>query len=363
MRQSSLDHLTACCELETTSGSLDDETKQTLRSLFQSSFDRYQLEEKYQTLTSKIEKLEAKLVFNKVVSTLNEKLGKSEISTLKKMSQRLAKMIKTHLASGGASSERGGRYLEDFGILFKEASKFMPFLDMTIEQASQFLAPDHIRDIGIIDEASQSSCTAINFMAFCEQMLVVGDDKQVSPSAIGVSEENIRTLKQSLPGISTDEQLLPEYSFSDLTQAAFPCSDICLFEHFRCDPDIIAISDNLYYNGSLVPMRLRRKTNAVQCKHLKDGVKDKKSKRNEKEAEAIANDVEEEIRRTANSPNYQTIAVISMGGPNQYKRIQELDESKVGGIIDDFGPSILDRHEILYGTSKECQGNEVTLYT
>jgi len=46
-------------------------------------------------------------------------LGKAEISTLKKMSQRLAKMTKTHLASGGASSERGGRYLENFANLFR----------------------------------------------------------------------------------------------------------------------------------------------------------------------------------------------------------------------------------------------------
>eukprot|EP00977_Amphora_coffeiformis_P000100 scaffold23_cov175-Amphora_coffeaeformis.AAC.12 len=229
---------------------------------------------------------------------------------------------------------------------------------MTIEQASQFLAPDHVRDIGIIDEASQSSCTAILFMARCKQMLVVGDDKQVSPSSIGVSEENIRTLEQSFPGISTDKQLLPEFSFFDLTQAAFPCSDICLYEHFRCDPDIIAISDKLYYHGSLVPMRLRGKTNAVQCKHLKNGEKDKRSKRNEEEAKAIVEDGKEEIRRTANSLDYQTIAVISMGGPAQYKRIQELVEKGVGDIIDEYGSDIVDRHKILYGTSKECQGNE-----
>lgn len=359
LRSTFIGVLEKCCDLEVAMGCLDSEPRRTLVGIIESFSTNYEQQDDYQTLTLEIQALESELVFNKVIVSLKQKIGNSQHSILKKMCQRLSKMKQSHLASGNVSSARGSRYLDDFAALFNDAAKFMPFLVMTMDQTSQFLGPNHICDIGIVDEASQSSCTAVNFMARCRQMLVVGDDKQVSPSTTGVSEGSIRALKQSLPGISTDEQLLPEYSFFDLMQASFPLSEVSLCEHFRCAPEIIGISNKLFYHSKLVPLKLGGKAEAIRCEHLRKGFRDQKKKTNEVEAERIADLVYKEIQRTAEQDSdYQTMAIISMGGPHQSKLIQKLVEDKTNDLMAEYGSDIVDRHMILYGTSKECQGDE-----
>ena len=49
-------------------------------------------------------------------------------------------------------------------------------------------------DIVIIDEASQASVDALALLLLAKQIIVVGDDKQNSPEAVGVPEESIARL-------------------------------------------------------------------------------------------------------------------------------------------------------------------------
>jgi metallophosphoesterase superfamily enzyme len=48
----------------------------------------------------------------------------------------------------------------------------------------------------IIDEASQSDLTALPSLLRAKKVLIVGDDKQVSPDAVGLEEEKVRSLMQ-----------------------------------------------------------------------------------------------------------------------------------------------------------------------
>ena len=50
-------------------------------------------------------------------------------------------------------------------------------------------------DLVVIDEASQSDIWALPALLRGKKLLVVGDHKQVSPSAIGVPEEKIKELR------------------------------------------------------------------------------------------------------------------------------------------------------------------------
>ena len=261
--------------LQAAIASLRSEKKEKLTRIFkQSSFSQRQ--ERHQSLNKDIQELEAELVFVKVIASMNDRLGADAISTLKSMAQNLRKMNSGLLASGKTTSERSNRYLKEFISLFKEAVEFMPFLVMTMEQVSIFLPPLHSVGLGITDESSQSSCAAITLVTRCEKMLVVGDDKQVSPSLVGVGEDLIKGLEQSLPGIPKKSQLLPGSSFLDLFDAIYPLSGVSLREHFRCHPDIIAISNKEYYLGELIPLRMGNKESNALVHELVDGTRDEK---------------------------------------------------------------------------------------
>ena len=49
-------------------------------------------------------------------------------------------------------------------------------------------------DLVIVDEASQSDLWALAALLQAKKLLIVGDNKQVSPSAVGVREVDIRQL-------------------------------------------------------------------------------------------------------------------------------------------------------------------------
>lgn len=50
-------------------------------------------------------------------------------------------------------------------------------------------------DVIIIDEASQSDVSALGLFYMAHKIIVVGDDKQVSPSAIGMVDDKIAQLR------------------------------------------------------------------------------------------------------------------------------------------------------------------------
>ena len=55
-------------------------------------------------------------------------------------------------------------------------------------------------DLVVIDEASQSDLTALPSLLRAQKVLIVGDDKQVSPEGVGLEEEKIRSLMNRFLG-------------------------------------------------------------------------------------------------------------------------------------------------------------------
>jgi very-short-patch-repair endonuclease len=179
-------------------------------------------------------------------------------------------------------------------------------------------------DLVIVDEASQSDLWALPAILRGKKILVVGDDKQVSPDVGFISAQRIQELRNRfLDDQPYKEEMTPEKSLYDLASRVFAAHSVGLREHFRCVPPIIAYS-NRFYKGKIQPLRIPRASERIDPPlvdvYLEDGVRDGRNC-NEREAQFIA----EEIKALLADEKFRgrSIGVISLLGMEQAKRIDE----------------------------------------
>jgi hypothetical protein len=111
-------------------------------------------------------------------------------------------------------------------------------------------------DLVILDEASQSDAREIPTLLRGKKVLVVGDDRQVSPSVAFLSIANVQRLRQNyLAEFPFGSEVEPGSSIYDLARVMFPDRFVMLKEHFRCVEPIIRFSMK-FYNQELVPLRV-----------------------------------------------------------------------------------------------------------
>ena len=127
------------------------------------------------------------------------------------------------------------------------------------------------------------------------QLLIVGDDRQVSPTAAFVEERRILQLRHNYLKEQPFGQLfLPGCSLYALANAVFPGTRIMLREHFRCVEPIIRFSFQ-FYPEPIIPLRIPKPSERLDPPlidvYLPNGRKDRR-KINRVEAEAIADEVE-----------------------------------------------------------------------
>ena len=110
-------------------------------------------------------------------------------------------------------------------------------------------------DVVIVDESSQCDLFALAALGIARKAVVVGDDKQISPQAVGTDEASVHELiRQHISDLPQAELLDIKTSLYDLSKMRFP-GVIMLREHFRCLPEIIEFSNQLAYNGNILPLR------------------------------------------------------------------------------------------------------------
>ncbi|WP_319190704.1 AAA domain-containing protein [Streptomyces sp. DK15] len=153
------------------------------------------------------------------------------------------------------------RYRRDAQVALREAQSAVPAWIMPLHQVAETVPMDRpgLFDVVIVDEASQSGLEAMLLTWLADRIVVVGDSKQVSPSNIGLRHDEYFKLQDKLlTGLDPARKGLfgPESSFFDLTEAlAAGRGTLMLKEHFRCMPEIIGFSNQLCYNGALLPLR------------------------------------------------------------------------------------------------------------
>jgi very-short-patch-repair endonuclease len=207
-------------------------------------------------------------------------------------------------------------------------------------------------DIVIFDEASQSDISALPALLRGKKVLVVGDDKQVSPLAIGIEERQLRFLRMHyLQGQYFAALMLPGNSLYDLAQACYSGRRIMLKEHFRCVEPIIRFSFQ-FYNDQIVPVRVPKASERLSPPlidvYVPQGLKDR-SNRNLAEAEAIVGEVERIVRDPSMAG--RTVGIISLIGAKQAQLIQSL-------LLPRIGEEAYIRHDIACGDSATFQGKE-----
>jgi very-short-patch-repair endonuclease len=214
-------------------------------------------------------------------------------------------------------------------------------------------------DLVIMDEASQSDIKEVTALLRGKKILVVGDDKQVSPTAAFIEDAKIERLARGfLMNQPFKTLLLPGASLYDLAKVMFPDKFVMLREHFRCVEPIIRFSMQ-FYPEPLVPLRIPTSQERIDPPLIDIYVPHGRrtgDKVNRREAEVIV----EEIRRLVDDPviaridalnRWRTIGVISLIGAKQAALINRM-------LLEEFSEEVILRHRIACGDSATFQGNE-----
>ena len=114
-------------------------------------------------------------------------------------------------------------------------------------------------DVVIVDEASQAGLEATFLQYLAPRMVVIGDDKQVSPTAVGVDQQQLRDLAGQYLGDDPYRSAWqdPQRSLFDEAKMRYR-GLLTLTEHRRCVPEIIGFSNRVAYEPDgirLVPVR------------------------------------------------------------------------------------------------------------
>jgi very-short-patch-repair endonuclease len=206
-------------------------------------------------------------------------------------------------------------------------------------------------DLVIIDEASQSDITSLPTVLRGKKVLIVGDDKQVSPLAVGMEERFVIQLRETfLKGMDIANYLEPTTSLYDLTSMTFPGTVILLREHFRCVEPIINFSSR-FYPKALIPLRLASAEERLDPPLIDIYVPLGRKIRDVNEAEAQV--IVDEITHLVEDSTFakRTIGMISLIGDKQAKRVSDL-------LLASVGPEAIARHRIRCGNASTFQGQE-----
>ena len=188
-------------------------------------------------------------------------------------------------------------------------------------------------DLVIIDEASQSDIWALPALLRGQKALVVGDHRQVSPSAVGTAEEKIKELvNRFLANQPHGSQMTPDKSIYDLARVVFAGNSVMLKEHFRCVPAIIEFSNREFYEGDIRPLRLPKANERLDPPLVDVFVKGgfRNGDVNDPEAKAIVDEIEQII----DDPYFdgRSIGVVTLHGTSQAALIQEMVNARISPV-------------------------------
>ncbi|MFD1611815.1 AAA domain-containing protein [Sphingomonas tabacisoli] len=317
--------------------------------------DRIDAHDRIRELTRRRSELEAQLArgYEDVIElrtwcALAEKATDQVRSALGAYAQAMRKI-------GRGTGVRAARYRQDARSAADRAKNALPCWIMPHYRVSESLPPElGLFDLVIVDEASQSTISALPALLRARQVLIVGDDKQVSPDAGFRAEDKLVELSRRYLGEQVEDfraALREDKSLYDLGSVVFAGGAIMLKEHFRCVAPVIEFSKAQFYDHKLQPLRLPSASERLDPPLVDIFVEDgfRSGDVNRPEVACIL----DEIAKIAADPAMakRTIGVTTLLGQKQAMLIQEALEQELG-------PETILRHDIRVGDPSAFQGDE-----
>jgi very-short-patch-repair endonuclease len=258
---------------------------------------------------------------------------------------------------GKGTGKYAARKQADIRIAMDRCRSSVPVWILPIYRiAEQLRVTPGMFDVVIVDEASQAGVEASFLQYLAPKIVVVGDDKQVSPSAVGIDQQRLYDLAAQYlhddPFQATWKD--PQRSLFDEAKMRFG-GLITLVEHRRCVPEIIGFSNRIAYEPDgirLIPVRQygADRLEPIKPVYLPDGyTRGITNKVNPVEVEAIV----DQIEKCLADPRYDglTFGVISLLGPAQAKEIEK-------ALLGRLAPEEWTARDLRCGDSAGFQGSE-----
>lgn len=296
-----------------------------------------------------------------VVKLIEQKSWYNQINSMtnticKSLSQWLS--LKTKLGKGtGKRANIIRREMQEQMQIAKEAIPIwiMP-LDKVIEQYPYSNKPQF--DVVIMDESSQSSIISLTALLRGKKMIIVGDDKQISPISVGITIDSLKALQNKyLTNIGLGVGFDMDMSIYDLAQNVCGSKKVVLKEHFRCLPEIIDFSNKYFYGNQINCLKVRSNENtiknSIETYFLDDATVNVAGSNyliNQKEIDkvvAILRDIE-----SNKSYKNKNIGIIVLQNSNA--QIKALNTA----IWQNFSSDFIKERRIKIGNSYEFQGDE-----
>jgi very-short-patch-repair endonuclease len=311
------------------------------------------------------QRLEADLaIATKDLARLTGRLAaaRSWRSCLARMSATQVQALQSYKNNMANVGKGTGKYAERYRQAARDAMRVaqdaVPAWVMPIQQVLASVPPRaNAFDVVIVDEASQAELTSAFLLWLAPRVIVVGDDKQCTPSEVASG-----SLQPVFDRIDSELHDIPQYlrtsftprdSVFSLLRSRFG-QVIRLREHFRCMPEIIEWCSNSFYRDApLVPLRQfgADRLPPLRSTYVEGGYTEGTSSRmaNVVEAEEIA----QTLAGCLDDEAYDGLSfgVVVLQGHAQVDIIQ----SELKRLVD---PEEWDRRRIRVGTPPEFQGDE-----
>ncbi|WP_338969586.1 AAA family ATPase [Fusobacterium nucleatum] len=318
---------------------------QTLKELVEKPYES--LQEDLLEKSEQLNKLTAELVTKKtwfnIVKFIEEKDNLAVSQALRGWKQTIQKIGK----GTGKNTVLYKKHAKEKMLL---CQKIVPAWIMPLNKVFDTLNPvENKFDIVIVDEASQSDISSLILLYMAKKIIVVGDDKQVSPSDVGVNIDKINMFRRKYikGNVANDDLYGVRASLYSIVSTTF--QPISLREHFRSVPEIIEYSNKTSYNNQILPLRDSSSSilKPAIVEYKVDGKRENKV--NKVEAETIVNLIEaclsmEEYKNSS-------FGIISLLGDEQAELIQNLIVKRISAVD-------IENHKILCGNPASFQGDE-----
>ena len=306
-----------------------------------------ELEKRLSSLESSMRKATAELAAAKAWRHCFERMTEDQ-------RVHLMAYVKAIKKIGKGTGRHAAKHRQDAQSNLEKCRGVIPAWVMPFYRVVETIPPSpEMFDVVIIDEASQSGPESILVFYLAKKCIIVGDDQQISPDAVGIDQDDVNLLiSRHLIDIPVPESFDVNSSLFSQGEIRFG-NRIILREHFRCMPEIIRFSNELCYpHTPLLPLRQYppERLEPIVTAPVTNGFREGGTAAiNRPEAEAVAEAIQECCKKR--SYTGRSMGVISLQGEAQARLIGKL-------LVDRIGAEEIEKRALICGDAYDFQGDE-----